>query len=77
MRKQQDTMQHTENSILAIKAQLEAKINEVRDMTVDLRTRLESDKEDKRNLEKQLTLRFSFCSFYPNVNMGIKSKRFD
>jgi len=57
MRKQQDTMQHTENSILAIKAQLEAKINEVRDMTIDLRTRLENDKEDKRNLEQQLTLR--------------------
>lgn len=59
LRKQQDSVSNTENSVYQVRSYLEGKIHEVTNSTNDLRTRLEREKEERRNLEQAFTLRIS------------------
>jgi hypothetical protein len=57
MRKQQENMSVTENNIVALKSHLENKIVETKDMTLDLKNKLENEKEEKRTVDQQLSMR--------------------
>lgn len=59
MRKQQDSMSIAENNLFAVKSQLESRISEMRDMVVEVRNRVENDKEDRRRYDQNLANKFA------------------
>lgn len=57
MRKQQDSMSMAENNLYTVKSQLESKINELRDMIMDVRNRVDADKEERRRYDQNLGIK--------------------
>lgn len=58
MKKQQDIIHSSENNLFSIKSHLENKINDVRDLVNDVRFKVESEKEEKKNIEQQISNRY-------------------
>ena len=68
------------NSLVIIYFMKLFRINEVKDMTVDLRNKLENEKEEKRAQDQNLTIKYAYIHIhiytfkylYSNLNSFVK-----
>lgn len=57
MRKQTEATNHTEQSSVMLRQQVETRLSELRDIVVELRNKQDTETQERRLLEQQLQLK--------------------